>query len=216
MAFIDWMMSVTRTFKLEEKTYFKAVQVFDQYNALSKENQEEELHLNCIVSLFLASKFQDKVPLLLETVKEKLGENLYSTRQILQKEQQILRVLNFDLSKSTIHDLLEIELHENDLCKMAKVLARFLSGLVQHDQELSQCDDIRTAAAVLSVTLSLVKKQKGRQSEIETHVGFLLPVQEEETQKIAKRLLSISKTFFTAHPQLTELKKAYFAELSSL
>ncbi len=66
---IDWMIEVLSSFGMTQGTWFLAVAIFDKY---CKDTDHmlgtEDVHLMGIVSMFLASKYEDIYPLFLEQV----------------------------------------------------------------------------------------------------------------------------------------------------
>lgn len=62
---VDWLVEVTTAFRCRERTYFLAVQIFDEFLRLTTDRQLEnkDIHLLGITSLYLASKYEDIRPL---------------------------------------------------------------------------------------------------------------------------------------------------------
>lgn len=81
---IDWMVEVTNAFKCSDQTFFLAVNLMDRYfdsvsvNGDSKGRKSlelNELHGTGIVSMFVASKYDDVYPLLMRTVVHKISHD---------------------------------------------------------------------------------------------------------------------------------------------
>lgn len=73
---VDWMLTVVKSMGCQSSSFFKAVQIYDMYYAKVGATQtEESVLLIGIVSLFIATKYEDVSPLLLKTVVQKLGQN---------------------------------------------------------------------------------------------------------------------------------------------
>jgi cyclin A len=80
---IDWMAEVLNTFKCSDQTFFLAVNIMDRYFKNSdKQLQSSDLHLLGVVSMFIASKYEDVIPLLMKTVINKIGHDKFSQKQI--------------------------------------------------------------------------------------------------------------------------------------
>lgn len=76
---IDWMSEVLNTFKTSDQTYFLSVNIMDRYfKQVNRELKSNELHLVGVVSMFIASKYEDVIPLLMKTVVSKIGHNKFS------------------------------------------------------------------------------------------------------------------------------------------
>lgn len=63
------------------------------FKNIEKGLQSSELHLTGIVSMFISSKYEDIIPLLMKTVVNKIGHNKFEQSQIELKELEILKVL---------------------------------------------------------------------------------------------------------------------------
>ena len=50
----------------------------------------QDLHLSGIVSMFIASKYEDIIPLLMRTVVNKIGHSKFAIREIELKELEML------------------------------------------------------------------------------------------------------------------------------
>ena len=88
---IDWMVEVLTTFKCHDQTFFLAVNLMDRYfKDTQKQLKGSELHLVGIISMFVASKYEDVIPLLMKTVINKIGHNKFDIPTIEQKEIELL------------------------------------------------------------------------------------------------------------------------------
>lgn len=74
---VDWMIEVTTSFKCCPRTYFLAVAIMDNYLMASRHQgirrENAEIHLMGIVSLYLASKFEDVYPLNSKIIAERIA-----------------------------------------------------------------------------------------------------------------------------------------------
>jgi hypothetical protein len=94
----DWLILVTNETNQSDYTYFRTVFLIDQL--LIKNDPEltvENLHLTCIVSLFIASKLEEPKPLKLKNIQKNIAHNKYTKEEILNCEKQILKKLNYKL-----------------------------------------------------------------------------------------------------------------------
>lgn len=78
---VDWMLEVLTTFKNSDQTFFLAVGLMDRfYKQTEKTQASSDLHLTGVVSMFVASKYEDIVPLMMRTVINKIGHNKFELR----------------------------------------------------------------------------------------------------------------------------------------
>jgi hypothetical protein len=76
---IDWMIEVLSVYKSEAETFFLAVSIMDQY--IDKAPcllRSESVHLIGMTSMFIASKFEDVIPVRMNSMVAKIGHNLFS------------------------------------------------------------------------------------------------------------------------------------------
>ena len=75
----DWMIEVTTSFKCCPKTYFLAMNIFDNYLIASRQYgnvlTNKEVHSIGVISMYLSSKFEDVFPLHSKIVAEKIAHN---------------------------------------------------------------------------------------------------------------------------------------------
>ena len=57
--------------------------------------------------MFIASKYEDIVPLMMKTVINKIGHNKFELAAIQEKELEILRVLSYKVGAPTIKEFLD-------------------------------------------------------------------------------------------------------------
>lgn len=110
---VDWMLEVLTTFKNSDQTFFLAVNLMDRYfKSLERSSPSSELHLTGVVSMFIASKYEDVVPLMMRTVVNKIGHNKFELKAIEDKELEMLRVLGFKIGQPTTKEFLDRYLEE--------------------------------------------------------------------------------------------------------
>ncbi len=64
--------------------------------------KQSDLHLTGMVSMFVASKYEDVFPLTMKKLVTKIGHNKFTMKQIVEKELEILQAVSFDVGFPTI------------------------------------------------------------------------------------------------------------------
>lgn len=131
---VDWMVEVLTTFKNSDQTFFLAINLMDRYfKNVSISLPSTELHLAGVVSMFVASKYEDIVPLMMKTVVNKIGHNKFELRQIEEKELDLLRVNDYKVGVPTIKEFLDRFLEELSglLSKQDRSVYRYLMCLAK-------------------------------------------------------------------------------------
>ena len=105
---VDWMVEVCTSFKCSQRTYFLAVKLFDNY--LRKQQgrrvlENSDIHGIGVAAMYLASKFEDIYPLHSRVVAEKISHNAFSKAAILQREEEYLRLFEFQFNFVTPFDI---------------------------------------------------------------------------------------------------------------
>jgi hypothetical protein len=76
---IDWMLEVLNVFKSDEQTFFLAVYLMDYYlYKTTSMIKNEDIHLIGITCMYIASKFEDVIPLRMNSVVNKIGHEVFS------------------------------------------------------------------------------------------------------------------------------------------
>jgi hypothetical protein len=103
---VDWMVEVLTSYKCSNRTFFKTVDIMDRY--FQSENKcvpISKLHLVGVTSIYIATKIEEVYPIKLKTVEEKIAHKKISEREILDKENDILRAMSFNVLGESIYDI---------------------------------------------------------------------------------------------------------------
>ena len=111
ICLIDSLIDLQKIFNFNERTPFITVQLFDRYittsivNNLSK-IEEEDLDIILTTSLLIASKIEESI---LYKLTDYLGilSDKYTTNNIIEMEDKILKVINFNLVVPTMLEFFE-------------------------------------------------------------------------------------------------------------
>jgi len=102
---IDWLMIVCEKLSLRDETLFLTIEIIDKM--LIKYNFDlsgDDIHLISVVSLFIASKYEEVIPLRMKTIIEKVAHSKYSKNDLLATEMLILKKLNFQIPRNHFLD----------------------------------------------------------------------------------------------------------------
>ena len=111
---VDWMVEVTTSFKCSIRTYFLAVAIFDTYLRKNQGVQaldNTSVHAVGVGAMYLASKYEDIYPLHSKVVSEKISHSAFSQKQILDREQEFLKLFEFELDFITPYDIHQTYMH---------------------------------------------------------------------------------------------------------
>lgn len=102
------MIEVCTSFKCAPKTYFLSVTIMDKYLTSSMHNgivrDNSEIHLMGVVSMYLASKYEDVYPLHSKIISDKISHGSITQKQIIDKEREFLTLFKFQVDFITHYD----------------------------------------------------------------------------------------------------------------
>jgi hypothetical protein len=76
---VDWMIEVLTVYKSEAETFFLAVGIMDSFiDETTLILKSEDVHLIGMVSMFIASKFEDVIPIRMNSMISKIGHDMFS------------------------------------------------------------------------------------------------------------------------------------------
>jgi hypothetical protein len=107
----DWMIEVTTSFKCCPRTYFLSLSIFDKYLIAQHQNgvviTNADVHKIGVISMYMASKFEDVFPLHARVVSEKIAHGTMTPKQIVSEEQRFLNLFGFSVNFATHYDFYE-------------------------------------------------------------------------------------------------------------
>ena len=123
MKMIDWMVEVLNIFKCSEETFFLSVNILDLYIYKNKSILlNEDIHLIGLISMFIASKFEDIYSIPLNELEITIGHNKFNKDILKKKEIQVLKTIKFEnIFNTSVYDFLKIYLFDFYTCNKSKI-----------------------------------------------------------------------------------------------
>lgn len=219
---VDWMVEVMTSFKCKDQTFFMAVSLMDRY--LDKKIQRKvigELHVIGVTAMFLASKYEDILPLRMNTVVEKIAHRKLSMEMIRKYEDDILETLDYYLQAPTTLEFLTRYIEQmGDILKEEKEwilkMSIYLAKLSAHDYNFCSIKGSKKAISSIYVSLKICEQLKKRiilSKEIIRRMVEVSSYAEHEIVECAQKILSDAQNFESLFSGLTNLKKTHFNEL---
>lgn len=148
---IDWLVAVHSYFvkknRFSADTLYLTVDILDRFLAKT-DVSKSKLQLVGVTAFFIASKYEEIYPPFLEEL-VKICENAYSSKQIEDTEEVILKTLSYQVSKPTAHKFLVRFLQVSNANKMKGHIANYvLDGSLLHHSLLKYRPSQLAAAAV--------------------------------------------------------------------
>ncbi|XP_071648644.1 G2/mitotic-specific cyclin-B3 [Temnothorax longispinosus] len=168
---VDWMVEVQESFELNHETLYLAIKLVDLY--LTKMTVgKETLQLLGAASLFIASKFDERIPPMVEDFLY-ICDGAYTQRELIKMEISILKIVNFDLGIPLSYRFLRRYARCAKVSMPTLTLARYILEHSLMDYTMIRFSDSKMAAAAL--LLALLMKDLGRRNPtLEYYSGYKL------------------------------------------
>jgi len=222
---VDWMVEVLTNFKCNDRTYFLSIGIMDRYlKAKTIRKPISELHLIGVTSMFLASKYEDILPLRMDTMYEKIAHKKILPQSIRSCEQDMLAVLEWFLQAPTVYEFVVrycklLTATWEETRDLVSKMAIYLAKMCSH--EYSFCNIRPSLFAIgcvyvgIKITEQLKKISILNKSVVEQMI-LICGYKEDEITGIAQKVLGIAQNFDTLFPNLTNLKKTQLVNCSQI
>lgn len=155
---INWLTNVHISFQLCSETFYIAVSLIDRYMA-REAVPKGRIQLVGITSLFIASKFEEiYYPEISEFVT--VCDKLYTKRDIIKMELEMLGKLNFELGRPLPAHFLRRGSKAAHADGRTHMLAKYLCELSLADYDTAHWNPSLLAATALYVSLRLIELER--------------------------------------------------------
>ncbi|CAD8147820.1 unnamed protein product [Paramecium pentaurelia] len=208
IRFLNWLVEITYAYQMNYSTFFIVCSILDEFQKKTQNISKDNLHLTGVSCIYLASKFNDVIPLRLDQAID-ISHNRLGRTKILQRELEIFQCLDHSLNFSNGFLFLTLLLRlylskkkdkENDIIE----IAYFTLKLCCFDYELqSKYYQSEISAGCLSYAVMLVNSNdQGIVSEhITTSLLHLLKsanvVKDKQIVIVVKHIEGLIDKYFT-------------------
>jgi hypothetical protein len=141
---IDWLVIVCKKLDQCDMTYFVTIEILDKIlESYNFELKEEDVLLISIVSLFIASKYEERNSIPMDLIIKGIGKKRFTKKDIIATEYIILRNLKFIVPKSYFIDFVSITMHKmrnkaedtlsSECTELIFKLSKIIYKLILHD-----------------------------------------------------------------------------------
>ncbi|XP_046736764.1 G2/mitotic-specific cyclin-B3 [Diprion similis] len=168
---VDWMVEVQESFELNHETLYLAVKLVDLY--LTKVTVgKETLQLLGAASLFIASKFDERIPPMVDDFLY-ICDGAYTRRELTRMEINVLKIIDFDLGIPLSYRFLRRYARCAKVSMPTLTLARYILEYSLMDYGTIMYSDSKMAAAALFIALQM-KDLGGWNATLEYYTGLKL------------------------------------------
>ncbi|XP_046825541.1 G2/mitotic-specific cyclin-B3 [Vespa crabro] len=166
---VDWMVEVQESFELNHETLYLAVKLVDLY--LTKVTVgTETLQLLGASSLFIASKYDERIPPMVEDFLY-ICDGAYTQRDLIKMEISVLKVIDFDLGIPLSYRFLRRYARCAKVSMPTLTLARYILEYSLMDYSTIRYSDSKMAASALLLALQM-KDLGGWTPTLEYYSGY--------------------------------------------
>uniref|UniRef100_A0A0B6YTC7 Uncharacterized protein n=1 Tax=Arion vulgaris TaxID=1028688 RepID=A0A0B6YTC7_9EUPU len=197
---VDWMVEVQENFELNHETLYLAVKLTDLYMSrvtISK----EVLQLVGAVSIFIAAKFDERCPPLIEDFTY-VCDNAFDRDEFITMEMEILRTVDFDLGIPISYTFLRRYAKVARMSMETLTLARFILEMSLMEYELVVARDSMLAAAALYIAQKM-KNEGTWEGDVVKSSGYTV-------QDMKYHIVALNKMLHIHPiPQLSTIRSKY-------
>lgn len=179
---VSWMMEIFASYASEPLSFFLAVEIMDNYlQKVQKKFNENDIHLIGMVSMYMASKMEDIIPLHMVHIKTKIGHDKFTQSEIIMMERDILKVLNWDIILITIYDVVKTFLSDfyvnnrnmintlklETICYDLEIISIFLCKLVCLHEAFFKYNKCITGISVIIAAFDILRSNYKMSKEAE-------------------------------------------------
>lgn len=163
---VDWILEVFYIYDYSDQTFFLAVHILDTYIANSEEILEnKDIHILGMISMFLASKFEESEHIKMNFLFDKIGHKTFSKEELKEKERNVLTVISPDALVTTstsesiscfLQDFKPNNREKIQVLKIEKFLDFFEAKAIYFGKMIAHFDNFTSYPAVFKAVACLI------------------------------------------------------------
>ncbi|XP_055642516.1 G2/mitotic-specific cyclin-B3 isoform X2 [Toxorhynchites rutilus septentrionalis] len=166
---VDWMVEIQESFELNHETLYLAVKIVDIYLSRA-EIEKESLQLLGAAALFIASKFDERVPPTVDDF-HYICDGAYLRREMILMEIKVFKTIGYDLGIPLSYRFLRRYARVNRIDMPVLTLARYILEFSLMDYATIQLRDSKLACAALFIAMRM-NNMPGWNKTLEFYSGF--------------------------------------------
>lgn len=166
---VDWMVEIQESFELNHETLYLAVKIVDIY--LSRmEIQKDSLQLLGAAALFIAAKYDERVPPTVDDF-HYICDGAYQRREMILMEMKVFETIGYDLGIPLSYRFLRRYARVNRIDMPVLTLARYILEFTLMDYAIVQLRDSKLACAALFIAMRM-NNMPGWNKTLEFYSGY--------------------------------------------
>ncbi|XP_053681604.1 G2/mitotic-specific cyclin-B3 [Sabethes cyaneus] len=166
---VDWMVEIQESFELNHETLYLAVKIVDIYLSRA-EVQKDSLQLLGAAALFIASKFDERIPPTVDDF-HYICDGAYQRREMILMEMTVFKTIGYDLGIPLSYRFLRRYARVNRIDMPVLTLARYILEFSLMDYAIVQQRDSKLACAALFIAMRM-NNMPGWNKTLEFYSGY--------------------------------------------
>lgn len=166
---VDWMVEIQESFELNHETLYLAVKIVDIYLSRA-EVQKDSLQLLGAAALFIASKYDERVPPTVDDF-QYICDGAYQRREMILMEMTVFKEIGYDLGIPLSYRFLRRYARVNRIDMQVLTLARYILEFTLMDYAIVGLRDSKLACAALFIAMRM-NNMPGWNKTLEFYSGY--------------------------------------------
>lgn len=166
---VDWMVEIQESFELNHETLYLAVKIVDIFLSRS-EVQKDSLQLLGAAALFIASKYDERVPPTVDDF-QYICDGAYQRREMILMEINVFKTIGYDLGIPLSYRFLRRYARVNRIDMQVLTLARYILEFSLMEYAIVGLRDSKLACAALFIAMRM-NNMPGWNTTLEYYSGY--------------------------------------------
>lgn len=166
---VDWMVEIQESFELNHETLYLAVKIVDIYLSRA-EVQKDSLQLLGAAALFIASKYDERVPPTVDDF-QYICDGAYQRREMILMEINVFKTIGYDLGIPLSYRFLRRYARVNRIDMQVLTLARYILEFTLMEYAIVGLRDSKLACAALFIAMRM-SGMPGWNQTLEFYSGY--------------------------------------------
>ena len=180
---VDWLFEVFTVMNCQESTIYLTIHLLDYFlfKFSKKALQNEDLHLLGVSCLFIASKYEDTIPIFMNDLRVKICHNRFKDRELKEFEKMIINTIDFGVHLTSSADFIRTYFYEfktsnknvvsNEenatIFNEIEIFAMYISKVILHSDEFSCYRNSIKAISCIVIGFEIVRTNRSFPSKLE-------------------------------------------------
>lgn len=180
---VDWLFEVFNVMNCQESTIYLTIHLLDyfMFKYSKKPLTNEDLHLIGVSCLFIASKYEDTIPIFMNDLKVKICHNRFSDKSLKEFERLIMDTVDFGVHLTSSADFIRTFFYEfktsnksiitsednSTIFSEIEIFSIYISKVILHSDEFSCYRNSIKAISCIVIGFEIVRTNRNFSNKLE-------------------------------------------------